>query len=88
MAEAIPLPFDTPLRGYSGRTVIRVQAETAEFAALFQISVLHVDRGGSLHPTKTKPEPEPEPAPAPSIPSAPYLPGMALSACGHAPLEP
>jgi hypothetical protein len=51
MAEAIPLPFDTSSSATCpGRTVIRVQGETAEFAALFQVSVLHVDRAGAMRP--------------------------------------
>ena len=38
--------FDTPLRSYSGRTVIPMQSKTAKPIAIFEVSVLHVYKGG------------------------------------------
>jgi hypothetical protein len=38
--------FDTPLRSYSGRTIIHMQGKTSKPGAISQVFVLHVDRGG------------------------------------------
>jgi hypothetical protein len=43
MATAVRA-FDTPLRSYSRRTVIRMQGKTTIPGAIFQVSVLHVYR--------------------------------------------
>jgi hypothetical protein len=38
--------FDTPLRSYSGRTVIPMQGKTLKPIAIWQVSILEVDRSG------------------------------------------
>ena len=38
--------FDTPLRSYSGRTVIHMQSKTAKLIAVFYVYGLHVYRAG------------------------------------------